>query len=89
MILYLKEASTIMTYRLVGMIKLVIQQWKKCGVKTDSKIGLLTSLTSFRLIRYFLVAMTRNCISDGDTRLNVALDLIAADCAGFQHFSLV
>ncbi|MFW9892591.1 MAG: radical SAM protein, partial [Candidatus Thorarchaeota archaeon] len=77
MILYLKEASTVMTYRLVGMIKLVIRQWKKCGVKTDSKIGLLTSLTSFRLIRHFLVAITRNCMSDGDTRLNVALDLIA------------
>ncbi|MFW9982190.1 MAG: radical SAM protein [Candidatus Thorarchaeota archaeon] len=46
-------------------------------MKAESKIGLLTSLTSFRLMRHFLVAITRTCRSDGDTRLNVALDLIA------------
>ncbi|MHA3963201.1 MAG: radical SAM protein [Candidatus Thorarchaeota archaeon SMTZ1-45] len=44
---------------------------------TDSKVNILTRLTSFRLIRSLLVAITKMCPSDGDTRLNVALDLIA------------
>ncbi len=46
-------------------------------MKADSKIDILTSLTSSRLIRRFLLAITKNCTSDGDTRLNVALDFIA------------
>jgi radical SAM protein with 4Fe4S-binding SPASM domain len=46
-------------------------------VKTDSKVDILTSLTSFRLFKRILASITRNCKSDGDTHLNVALDLIA------------
>ncbi|MFW9965225.1 MAG: radical SAM protein [Candidatus Sifarchaeia archaeon] len=46
-------------------------------MKTDSRISVLTSLTSFRLFKGLLVTITKTCQSDKDTRLNVALDLIA------------
>ena len=46
-------------------------------MKTGSKVDILTSLTTFRLMKHLLGVITRNCESDGDTHLNVALDLIA------------
>jgi len=46
-------------------------------VKTDSKVDMLTSLTSFRLFKRVLACITRECKSDNGTHLNVALDLIA------------
>ena len=43
----------------------------------DPKVDILTSLTSFRLMKHLLGVITTYCESDGDTHLNVALDLIA------------
>ena len=46
-------------------------------MQTDSKVSILSSLTSFRPMRRILRLITRKCSTDGDTHLNVALDLIA------------
>lgn len=46
-------------------------------MKVESKVGLLSSLTSFRLTKRLLLAMIKKCATDGDKRLNIALDLIA------------
>jgi radical SAM protein with 4Fe4S-binding SPASM domain len=46
------------------------------GVQKDSKVSILTKLTAFRPMKRILAIITKKCTSDGDTHLNVALDLI-------------
>lgn len=46
-------------------------------MQTDSKVNILAGLTTFRLMKHILAVITRKCRADGDTHLNVALDLIA------------
>ncbi len=47
------------------------------GVQTTSKLSMLAGLTTSRPMKHMLGIITRRCRIDGDTRLNVALDLIA------------
>ncbi len=43
----------------------------------ESGVNILTRLTSLRWLRSLLIAVTKKCETDGDTRLNITLDLIA------------
>ena len=46
-------------------------------MKVESKVRMLSSLTSSRFAKRLLLAMTKKCTIDGDKRLIIALDLIA------------